>query len=245
MYTRFQLAKKYLHYYLSAANGKGHGIHSPFVFSFIKHVLRDKQQYEYYGIIEKCRQQLLKERDTIEVEDLGAGSAMIKTNKRVVADIAASSLKPSKYARLLYRMVKHYKPQNILELGTSLGITTCYLAAAGIHSKVFTIEGSEAIAGIAENTFEKAGLKNIELTRGNFNDVLPAVLSKAGKIDLAFIDGNHRKEPTLAYFEMLLDNTHSNSILIFDDIHWSAGMEEAWEAIKQHPAVTLTLDLFF
>ncbi len=245
MYTRFQLAKKYLHYYLTASSGKGHGIHSPFVFDLIKNVLRDKKEYSWYPIIEKGRAQLLKQKEEIEVEDFGAGSAVIKTNKRVVADIAASSLKPVKYAQLLFRIVQYYKPKKIVELGTSFGITTTYLAAGNPHAQVHTLEGAPAIANIAGKTFTTVGLKNIQLTTGDFKKMLPGLLSNMQTVDLAFIDGNHRMEPTLNYFQQLLNHSTSSTILIFDDIHWSAEMEAAWAAIKQHPSVTLTIDLFF
>lgn len=245
MYTRFQLAKKYLHYYITASNGKGHGIHSPFVFDFIKNVLRDKKQYDWYDIIETGRQRLLKQPAQIEVEDFGAGSAVIKTKMRIVADIATSSLKPKKYAQLLSRIVNHYKPVNIVELGTSFGITTSYLAAGNAGGKVYTVEGSAAIAEIAQKTFERTGFKNIELLAGNFNKVLPDLLTRLQSVDLAFVDGNHRKEPTLNYFKQLLAHSNHSAILIFDDIHWSADMEAAWAEIKQHPSVTLTVDLFF
>jgi predicted O-methyltransferase YrrM len=245
MYNRFQLAKKYLHYYFTASSAKGHGIHSPFVFDFIKNVLRDKKEYAYYPIIEKGRQQLLKQKAEIDVEDFGAGSSIIKTKKRLVTDMAASSLKPVKYAQLLYRIVQYYKPETILELGTSFGITTSYLAAANPNATVYTIEGSPAIAAIARKTFNRVGLNNIELTEGNFNNALPVLLNKLNSIDLAFIDGNHLKEPTLGYFAKLLNSSTLNSILIFDDIHWSAEMEAAWAVIQQHPAVTLSIDLFF
>ncbi len=245
MYSSFQITKKYLRYYLTAFNAKGHGIHSPFVFDFIKNVLRDKKRYGPYHIIEAARQQLLKRSATIEVADLGAGSGIIKTNKRVVADIASSSLKPVKYAQLLYRIVKYYQPQTILELGTSFGITTCYLATGNANAKVYTIEGAAAIAGIAQETFDGLQLKNIELTEGNFDDALPVLLAKINTIGLAFIDGNHRAAPTLNYVQQLLQHSKVATILIFDDIHWSAEMEEAWTSIQQNPKVTLTIDLFF
>ncbi len=245
MYTRFQLVKKYLHYYITASSGKGHGIHSPFVFDLVNNVLRDKKQYDWYDIIETGRQKLLKQPAQIEVEDFGAGSAVIKTKTRVVSDIAVSSLKPKKYARLLSRIVNHYKPTYIVELGTSFGITTSYLAAGNADGKVYSIEGSTAIAEIAQKTFERTGFKNIELTVGNFDKVLPDLLTRLQSVDLAFIDGNHRKEPTLNYFKQLLGRSTASTILIFDDIHWSADMEAAWAAIKQHPSVTLTVDLFF
>jgi len=245
LYNRFQLAKKYLHYYLTASNSKGHGIHSPFVFDFIKSVLNDKTVYTDYQPIEQKRKALLKDSSVIEVEDFGAGSSVIKTNKRAVAAIAASSLKPKKYAQLLYRMVKYYKPEIILELGTSFGITTAYLASANTTCKVFTCEGSTAIASIAKQNFETLQLNNVQLTKGDFVQTLSPLLAKLHTIDLAFIDGNHQKEPTLDYFAKLLDCSTQNTILVFDDIHWSSEMEEAWNAIKQHPAVTLTIDLFF
>ncbi len=251
MYTRFQLAKKFVQYFFAASNGKGHGIHSPFVFDFIIKVLRDRKEYDHYQIIEAARKKLLKESAEIDVVDYGAGSSVIKTNKRVVADITRSSVKTKKYAQLLYRIVKYYQPpagpggHTILELGTSFGITTSYLAAANARAKVYTIEGSAPIAEIAEKTFKRTGLKNIELITGDFKDTLPALLEKLTVVDLAFIDGNHRKEPTLEYFAKLLNSSTLNSIFVFDDIHWSAEMEAAWAEIKQHPSVTLTIDLFF
>ena len=245
MFTKFQLAKKYLHYYLTASNGKGHGIHSPFVFDFIKNILNDNTSYPAYQLIEQKRNELLKDSTVIEVKDFGAGSSIIKTNKRVVAAIAASSLKPKKYAQLLYRMVKYYKAEKIVELGTSFGITTAYLASANATSKVFTCEGSAAIAAIAKQNYEALQLNNIQITEGDFAKTLSLLLSSLHTVNFAFADGNHRKEPTLDYFFQLLKYATPSSILIFDDIHWSAEMEEAWQAIKQHPAVTLTIDLFF
>jgi predicted O-methyltransferase YrrM len=245
LYTRFTLAKKYLHYYLTASSGKGHGIHSPFVFDFIKNVLTDNTSYPAYQPIEKIRRALLANSGVIEVEDFGAGSSVIKTNKRVVSAIAASSLKPKKYAQLLYRMVHYYKPETIIELGTSFGITTAYLASANTASNVFTCEGSGAIASIAKQNFAAQQLNNVQLTEGDFAKTLSPLLSKLSKADFVFIDGNHRKEPTVHYFNQLLKYATPNAILVFDDIHWSAEMEEAWALIKEHPAVTLTIDLFF
>ncbi len=245
MYSRFQLAKKYLYYYFTASNGKGHGIHSPFVFDFVKNVLNDKSNYDCYSPIEKLRKDLFSDETQIEVEDFGAGSSTLKFKKRKIKEIAASSLKPKKFSQLLFRITKYYKPQNILELGTSLGITTAYFASANKSDAVITMEGSENVSTIAKANFTKLALHNIQIINGNFDTTLPQFLSQAKNIDLAFIDGNHRKAPTLNYFHQLLQKANSNSIFIFDDIHWSAGMEGAWKEIQQHSSVTLTIDLFF
>jgi len=245
MYSVFQLAKKYFHYYFKAQNGKGHGIHSPFVFDFIIHVLNDKKRYDCYSKIESIRRQLLKNNDGIEVEDFGAGSAVIPFKNRKIKDIASASLKKKKYAQLLFRIAKYYQCKNILELGTSFGISTSYLASASENSTVITFEGSHNIAQIALYNFRKAGLNNIELIEGDFEKTLPLGIDIIKNVDLLFIDGNHRKEPTLSYFNSFLKKSGSQSIFIFDDIHWSREMEEAWSLVKQHDSVTLTIDLFF
>ena len=245
MYTHFQLSKKYLRYYFTAANGQGHGVHSPFVFDFIKNVLKDKTQYNCYAATESRRNKLQVNNELIEVEDFGAGSAVIKTNKRVVKGIAYSSLKPKKYAQLLFRMVRYYKPLTIVELGTSLGITSAYLSQGNPQAKLFTCEGAASIAAIAEQTFDDLQIKNAEIIKGDFAKTLPALFSKIETVDFAFIDGNHREGPTLEYFQQLLNHSTPLTIFVFDDIHWSTGMEAAWHTIQLHPAVTLTIDLFF
>ena len=244
MYTRFQLAKKYLHYYVNASNGKGHGIHSPFVYDFIKNVLNDKKNYQCYWQIEKLRRELLQDKKVIEVEDFGAGSSAVPFRQKKVSDITRSFLKSKKFARLLFRMVNHYKPKTIIELGTSLGVTSAYLGA-NKTSEVFTLEGSKNVAAIAENNFKKLDLQNIKVVLGNFDNTLPQLLSQLQKFDLVFVDGNHRKAPVLNYFQQLLQKSTDHSIFIFDDIYWSVEMEEAWKKIQQHPSVTLTIDLFF
>jgi predicted O-methyltransferase YrrM len=245
LYNNFTLAKKYLHYYLYAYNSKGHGIHSPFVFEFIKFVLNDKKKYDIYSTIEQQRQVLLRDKTIIDVEDFGAGSTVIKTNKRVVKDIAASSLKPKKYSQLLFRMIQFYTKKNVLELGTSFGITTSYMASAKNNPVVTSMEGSQRIANIARQSFDSLQLKNIDIITGNFEATLSPFLNSTSKIDFAFLDGNHRKIPTLQYFQQILLTSTEETIFVFDDIHWSEEMEEAWEEIKLHPAVTLTIDLFF
>lgn len=245
MYSTSQLVKKYFRYYLTAQNGKGHGIHSPFVFDFIIHVLNDKKKYDSYSKIESIRKQLLKNGNLIEVEDFGAGSAVIPYKERKIKDIASSSLKKRKFAQLLFRIASYYHSKTIVELGTSFGISTSYLASANSGSKVYTFEGSKNIAKIADQNFRNLELKNIQLIEGSFEKTLSLINDKINSVDLLFIDGNHRKDPTLQYFDFFLKKSTNDSIFIFDDIHWSHEMEEAWKLIQDNDAVTLTIDLFF
>ena len=245
MYSSFQLALHYLRYFLTAANGKGHGTHSPFVFDFILHVLNNHDKGLPVSDIEQLRKQLLSDKTRVDIRDLGAGSRSGSTSARQVAALAASALKPKKYAQLMYRLVRHYRPATIVELGASLGLTTAYMSRAHPGASIITIEGSPAIAALAEKHYRQLGCDNIRLRGGNFDEVLPLVLQELPTIDLAYIDGNHRYQPTLHYFHQFLGKADSNTILVFDDIHWSAEMEKAWEEIKAHPSVTYTIDIFF
>jgi predicted O-methyltransferase YrrM len=245
MYGKFQLALKYIQYYLTAVNSKGHGIHSPFVFNFITAVLNDRRFFYAYDQVERLREHLLINKAKIEVQDYGAGSSVMLSRTRAIKEIARWSLKSPKYARLLFRMVHFYQPHTIVELGTSFGITTAYLAAANAASEVFTFEGAETIATLAKQHFVHLRLPNIRLITGNFDNTLLPALQKMKQVDFAFVDGNHRKEPTLRYFNWLLPYMRPGSVFVFDDIHWSAEMEEAWQVIQSHPSVTCSIDLFF
>lgn len=245
MYSNLQLAKKYIRYICTSANGKGHGMHSPFVFDFILHVLNNKKDYETPSEISRLRGKLLRDRRWLEVVDLGAGSRLMKSRQRMVKDIARTSTKPRKYGAFFYRLVRHYKPATIIEMGTSLGVTTCYMAAAHPEANVVTIEGSQAIAAVAGENFRNLQLTNIEQHTGNFDSVLPDVLKKIMTVDLCYVDGNHLYSPTISYFHHLVEMVNEDSILVFDDIHWSAEMEQAWSEIKDHPSVKYTIDLFF
>ena len=244
-YSSLQLATRYLGYRVRALNGRGHGMHSPFVYDFIRNVLNDRQSYPAYQQVESLRKQLLSDSSVIEVLDLGAGSSAKSGQQRKISGIAKAAAKPPKYGQLLMRLVQYYQPAHILELGTSLGISTAYLSFGQPAASVVTLEGAPAIAGKAATHFRQLGLKNIQQVTGNFDDTLKPVLANMKNVELAFIDGNHQEEPTLRYFSEILSCTGNNSIIVFVDIHWSRGMENAWSQIKQHPATRTSIDLFF
>lgn len=245
MYSSLAIAFKYLHYYRTAMNGKGHGMHSPFVFNFILDVLQNRQVYSPPPHLETLRKNLLSDNRKLNITDLGAGSGTGNAKQRTVRQVAATAIKPAKYSQLLYRLVHRYQPATILEMGTSLGLTTAYMAAAHLPARIVTIEGSSAIRSIALENFAVLQFNNVHSIEGNFDIVLPQLLQESSHFDLAFIDGNHRYVPTINYFNQLQSHAHNDTILVFDDIHWSAGMEKAWEEIKKHPAVRCTIDIFF
>jgi predicted O-methyltransferase YrrM len=222
-----------------------HGTHSPFVYKLADEVIYDFKSKIDYKSIEGQRKKLLNDDSIITVTDLGAGSHLNKNRTKQVKEIAKNALKTPRLAQLIYRLAKDVNPANVIELGTCLGITTSYLSKACPNAQVLTIEGCPETAKVADGNFKELELKNIELQVGNFDTLLPKVIEGKDQLDFVYIDGNHRKEATLNYFKWCLPKVHEGSLLIFDDIYWSKGMKEAWEEIKSHPDVTVTVDLFW
>lgn len=238
----FSLAYHYLLYRLKSL--RLHGVHSPFVFDLYENVIRHDGHFVAYQQIEDLRQQLLQDSATLSVTDLGAGSRTKVTRHRQIASIARTAAKPAKYSQLLFRLVNHFQPRTVLELGTSLGLTTAYLAAARQKSQIITFEGCPNIAAAAKKNFRQLQLSNIRLVTGHLDETLPATLPELPSADLVYFDGNHRYAPTMRYFETCLAKRTDESVFIIDDIYWSAEMTRAWREICRHPDVTISIDLF-
>ncbi len=238
-----QFIIRYIRYFFTAKSK--HAAHAPFLYHFITEVINPKNKDEHCKKIEQLRKELCSSEQQIQITDFGAGSSINNSKTRTVKDIAKNSAKNSKFGKLLYRIVKQYKPKNSIELGTSLGISTAYIASGNPKGTVYTFEGCPETAKIAQKNFDKLNINNTAIALGDFNLTLAKKLTEIKTIDLAFIDGNHQEEPTKQYFEECLKYANNDTIFIFDDIHWSNGMEAAWKHIKAHPKTTLSIDLFF
>jgi len=222
-----------------------HGVHSPFVYHLITTCFYDKKKYQSYAILKTFRKRLYNNKRIIFVKDFGAGSRVFKSNARQINKVAKTASITSRRAELLLRLTHYCKPKNVLELGTSLGMATAALSLGNPKATILTIEGCKETAEVAQAQFERFQLKNIQLITSEFKNALNQQNLKASKFDLIYFDGNHNKDATLAYFNALLANITNESMLIFDDIHWSKGMTSAWEIIKQHPEVSVTIDTFY
>ncbi|WP_299888544.1 O-methyltransferase [uncultured Lacinutrix sp.] len=220
-----------------------HGVHSPFIYDLITKCFYDKKRYSTYSLLKEYKNHLLSINKTISVTDLGSGSRVFKTNERSVSRMVKKVGASKKETRLLYRLSHYFQFNNSLELGTSLGIATQAIHLGNTKNRITTIEGCPNISEFTKNKFKQFGIKNTTLLTGNFEEVIQKLTTNT--YDLIYFDGNHQKEATLNYFETLLPTASNNSIFIFDDIYWSKGMTEAWEVIKQHPKVTVTIDTFF
>ncbi|MBQ3717331.1 MAG: class I SAM-dependent methyltransferase [Paludibacteraceae bacterium] len=238
----------YVRHVLTAWNTSGEGIHSPYLFRLVRFVLRDKNAYYCFGDIERRREYLLACPDELDVVDYGSrGSKEGKRVRRKINEIAAGHLESAKMGQLLFRLVnfmgqEEKRPLEILELGTSLGITTAYLSSADSHNHVVTLEGSEAVLQVARGVWQALRLKNIESKVGNIDDTL--YLYAREKLDLAYVDANHTYEATMRYADYLLPRMHEKGVLVIDDIYYSEEMERAWTALKNDSRVTTSMDLY-
>lgn len=233
---------KYINYLLNSIHL--HGIHSPFVFNLNRSIFQEKIPFYCFEEIESLRAKLQLTHKKIEVIDLGAGSRKNNKNERKISSISKSALKDPKNAQLIFRLIYEFKPQNILEIGTSFGLTTAYMAKANPSAEITSIEGSPQIAKIAKVNYKKLNINNIEVVNAPFDDVLEEIINSKKTLDFVFFDGNHQKKPTIDYFEKCLKKANPDSIFIFDDIYWSREMHAAWNEIQKHPQVSISIDLF-
>lgn len=237
------ILKSYLKFLWHSKNE--HGVHSPFVYDLVTKCFYDKKNYPEYSILKNYKNSLLTNKNFIEITDFGAGSRVFKSNKRQVSQIAKTAGISRKRAKLLFRLVYFFQPKSILEIGTSLGLATSALSLGNPKAKIITLEGCPNTQSIAKDSLQVSSFKfqNVEFINIEFSSYLKTI-TESCDWQLIYFDGNHSKTATLEYFELLLPTITNDSVWIFDDIHWSNEMEQAWEIIKKHPKVKVTIDTF-
>ena len=261
-------AKSWLRHQLTAWNTGGEGVHSPYLFEWVRMVMMDKNAYYIWGEIERCREKMLRDERELEFVDYGSGKLKGENGKlkgengerRRVRDIARRSLAKRKYAQMLSRLVNwlgashslengsgtayslEFRGLTIVELGTSLGVTTAYMAAMDSRNRVVTFEGCEAVANMAREKWKALNINNIECRVGKID--AEQLTRDIEHLDVAFIDANHTYVSTCEYFDVLAGKVHEKSVIVVDDIHCSEEMEKAWKAICADERVTSTIDLY-
>lgn len=235
-------ASAYIQYLWKAKNE--HSVHSPFLFKLLIQAFYKAKSNNDLEALDTWYKNMCQSDESFQFEDFGAGSHINTAKTRQVGEFTKAVGKPKKYRHLMYHLCAQLQPKSILELGSATGVSGAYMAKGYSSSKLISIEGSSELAQIASREWDQLGIKNAIIKSGEFNVHLDSVLSELKPLDLAYIDGNHQEEPTLAYFEKVLEYGSENLTIIFDDIYWSEGMTKAWEKIKAHSKVRQSVDVF-
>jgi predicted O-methyltransferase YrrM len=231
----------FLRFYWSAVTK--YQLHSPFVYELCCAVQDNDRWYYAFEDIEMVRSRMLQSTVMLQMMDYGAGGNC-QTREVALKDLAARSASSGEQGRMLFYLLQHLQPTSVLELGTSLGIGTMYMWSGVPSASVVTIEGCLDCAKVAASNFEILEARNIRGVSGSFEEKLQGVLDAMKVVDAVFMDGNHRTEPTLRYFEQILPFAATNTVFIFDDVHQSPEMERAWQQVKENPSVMLTIDFY-
>lgn len=234
----------YVRYLLRSGHRKGHGIHGPFLFDVISRIFQNKIDPEIVLRIEAIRKKMENDTRLINFCDYGSGLMKMKSDKRKVSEIARYSSVPEKYCFLLSRLSSVFGKPLIVEFGTSLGISTMYLALSCPDATVYTMEGCRSVSEIACGNFGEAGISNVIQMNGSFEDLLPEIIRLGICPGLIFIDGNHRKDHTVRYFDQVAGIAGNDTVVIIDDINHSSEMAEAWNIISNDGRVSASIDIF-
>ena len=178
----------------------------------------------------------------LKLDEMRAGVEVTDT----LGHISQVASKPSFWCLLLFKLIRTIQPDSCIEMGTAVGLSAAYQAAAltlNGHGSLVSMDGAASLADIARNNFQQLDLESVKIVVGNFQDTLADVLTARRPVDFVFIDGHHDEHATLAYFEQLFPFLSETALLVFDDIMWSVGMKNAWDTISNDSRVGISVDL--
>ncbi len=234
--------KSYLNFLVNSTNQ--HGIHPPFLYGFVTKCLYAEIDNETLNVLKKSRQKILESDEVISMIDHGAGSQNFSSQKRSVSNVAMRAGMRLHQSKLMNKIIRYFDVKTALEFGTSVGLGSVAMASKNPSLSLDTVDACPNTSAVAKKNFQKLNLDNISVYNKDFNTFIDH-LDQQKTYDLIYIDGDHKKDATLAYFDRLKKHSHQQSILIFDDIYWSSDMKEAWQCITEDKDVKLSLDLYF
>ena len=184
---------------------------------------------------------MLADGTELNVTDFGTG----KSGMRKVKQIARKSSTEPRYGGVIQKIIDAFKVERILELGTSVGIGTMFLARTNAKAEVTTVEGCPETCKFAKSEFAKRKIANVNFINDDFDHLFDSQALNGQKFDLFIMDGNHTCEATLRYFNHIVNNhCGQKSIIVIDDINWSRDMYHAWKEISSSMPDSLRINLF-
>ena len=229
----------YANYFLKVVDL--HSIQTPFAFELYSRLKNEIKKSELKPEIEQIRHQLQGDHSTVLGEDYGTGSERSHRG-RDISGIAKTGISTQKRCLIYQAIMRIFNPAISFELGTSLGVSTAYLASSSSAGKIHTFEGNAELSKIARRNFSELGLGKINMVEGNIDDTLPKILKEIESLDMCVIDANHRGRALMHYVDLLINKMDTTGLILVDDIRWSKDMYHAWKIIACRNEVTLSLE---
>ncbi|QCK16040.1 O-methyltransferase [Mangrovivirga cuniculi] len=222
-----------------------HSLHSPFLFNIYKNLIRRK--YRDSDSIDNYLSSLKTNESILLIDDYGVGSSTLKSNSRRIKDIAKTSTSSLSIRKIIRNYIFQNQPKCIIELGTNLGVTTMLMAESSLDygGQVYSFEGSNALAELAERSFKDFNLGNIKIIKGDLDSTLDTTLATLDdKIDFVYMDANHTYEATINYLNLIYPYLNENAAILIGDIYWSKSMKKAWKEICSSGMFNTKLDFY-
>jgi len=215
-------------------NGLPRSLQHPLEFLFGNSLTESEQ--EMVSIVESIRQTVARRTSSLEVLNREGKVCQISPTQMA----KGVSIDPES-GTFLFLCSEGFRARTILELGSGAGISGCHLASSAYCERFITVEASPNLASLARENIRQVS-NEVEVVNALFDQALDKILPNLkGGIDLAFIDGHHKYEATLHYLRRLEPHLNKGGLVVFDDIHLSRGMWQAWQVIKRWKGFRYTI----
>lgn len=202
-------------FWLKANNGKGHGTHSPFVYSLITEVLNDERNFYAFADIEKCFY-----------------SEQSKNNL------------PKKYNELLFRMVNYYGAKSIVQFGLSNGLQTAYFTTANSNVSIICVEENNQLIKNLQQKLSKLPTSNYTIVNETLEDGINGFITANQKFDYIFLNELTQAADYQNLIEKLKQTANPSSIIVINGIHQLPHPKSIWQKFLKSEDVFIMVDIF-
>jgi len=213
---------------------KGFGVHSPFVYDLITNVIEEKSDFYAFSDISIAQLQLLQNEHVIQYG-----------RKRIAVKEALKRFGiTTKEGKFLFRLTNHYKPHTILSIGSSMGLAPLCLTRYNATVQCIILEYEQDIAEIAKQILNKEKNTALNIKIGAYHELLPESIVQLQRIDCVFIGKDVGVNDWDTVFEQCEPFIHDSTFFVLAGIRSSTDKQNYWMQYRQHPSVTIAVDLF-
>jgi hypothetical protein len=232
---KFRTIRRFM-YLKRARHRRGHGIHSPFLFHLITEVVEDKRKLPEYEFVKKLKNKAIQLLDNCSDASF--------TNVYQQFNLALSNPHqlykkvelPFRYAKVVFRLIREFKPSVIANYGPTFGVNLALMAIADNNSIVYQLINDASCNTISKELLNDSAISNIRFFHED------SVLTSSPEFIYVNYPGNPGRSRSV--IQIILENHGADDVLIIRGIHESAEMEIYWMEVIESGSVHVSLDLF-